>query len=207
MRGESPSLNQPRNHMVQLRNGYFRSMLNSRRGPFMVLLVLGCATTAFPAEAQWRVASSFPPHPEGIPAAQPHSPIAARQQRPTELLVLGGVLGGGIGLVGGAFAGAGLEIAAGCDHDYCGIAGGLLGAMAGEIILLPLGVHLANGRQGNYGYALLASAGSAAGGLLLSLAAGALTGEEGIDVVLWAIPVAQLASSIVVERRTSRSSL
>ena len=178
-------------------------MRNSRRGQLAILLALGCATTAFPAQAQRKVASSLS---EATRVAQSTTPIVARQQRPTELLVLGGVLGGGLGLVGGAIAGAGLEVAMGCDHDYCGIAGGLLGAMAGEIILLPLGVHLANGRQGNYGYALLASAGSAAGGLLLSLAAGAIAGERSIDVALWTIPVAQLASSILVERRTSRSS-
>ena len=159
-----------------------------------------------PAQAQWRVPSSVSRHPEATLAARSPTPIVALEQRPTESLVLGGVLGGALGLVGGAIAGAGLEVAMGCDYDYCGIGGGLMGAMIGEVVLLPLGVHLANGWQGNYGYALLASAGSIAGGLLLSFAAGAIAGESGIDVALWAIPVAQLVSSITIERRTSRSS-
>ena len=116
--------------------------------------------------------------------------------RSTPRLVLGGVLGGGVGLglgalVGGALGGGDTL----CGDDPCGLAEAIFGAIGGEVTLLPLGVHLANGRRGNYLLSLLASAGVAAGGL--ALAGGGDRGE-----VLVAVPVLQLVSSILIERGT-----
>ena len=114
----------------------------------------------------------------------------------TPRLVVGGVLGGGVGLglgalIGGALGGGDTL----CGDDPCGFAEAIFGAIGGEVALLPLGVHLANGRRGNYGLSLLASAGIAAGGL--ALAGGGDHGE-----VLAAVPVLQIVSSILIERGT-----
>lgn len=114
----------------------------------------------------------------------------------TPRLVVGGVLGGGVGLglgalIGGALGGGDTL----CGDDPCGFAEAIFGAIGGEVALLPLGVHLANGRRGNYWLSLLASAGVAAGGLALS--GGGDHGE-----VLAAVPVLQIVSSILIERGT-----
>jgi hypothetical protein len=115
------------------------------------------------------------------------------------LLFLGGILGGGAGLFGGALAG--YHLSGGgriCGDDSCGLYGGVLGAAVGEMALLPLGVHLANGRRGNYGLELLASVAIGVGG-------SALASDHDSNVWLIAVPVAQLISVVMIERATSRS--
>ncbi|MBA2565773.1 MAG: hypothetical protein H0V09_10170 [Gemmatimonadetes bacterium] len=74
-----------------------------------------------------------------------------------------------------------------------------MGAAVGESVLLPLGVHVANGRQGNFGLELLASLGIGAAGVGLAVAT-----DNGLPL----IPVvpAQLLASIAIERGTSPAS-
>jgi hypothetical protein len=72
--------------------------------------------------------------------------------------------------------------------------------LLGESLLLPLGVHLANGLQGNYGHAALASLGLTVGGIGLS----AVAGEAGA-IPLLLTPVAQLATAIAIERKGTRA--
>lgn len=114
----------------------------------------------------------------------------------TPWLVVGGVVGGGVGLGAGAliggFLGGGDKI---CGDDPCGFQGAILGAVGGEVALLPLGVHLANGRRGKYLPALAVSASIA--GLGITLAGNGDHGE-----ILVAVPVLQLVSSILIERGT-----
>ena len=73
----------------------------------------------------------------------------------------------------------------------------MYGAVIGEATLLPLGVHLANHRRGNYGLSLLASAALGAAGVLAVEVA-----NDGWPLI--PIPIAQLISSILIERATSR---
>src|SRR5688572_10549467 len=63
-------------------------------------------------------------------------------------VLLGGVFGAAGGLVG-AYAGARIERAGGCENDResCGVTGGILGGTAAITLLMPVGVYLA----GNYG--------------------------------------------------------
>lgn len=114
----------------------------------------------------------------------------------TPWLVVGGVVGGGVGLGAGALIGGvlggGDKI---CGDDPCGFQEAILGAIGGEVALLPLGVHLANGRRGKYLPALAASA--AIAGLGIALAGNGDHGE-----VMIAVPVLQLVSSILIERGT-----
>lgn len=109
-------------------------------------------------------------------------------------LGLGGLVGGAVGTFAGAYLGA---KATEDECEDCFLEGLVYGGIAGESALLPLGVHLANGRRGNYGLSLLASAAIAGAGVGLAAA----THEEGI---LLAVPVAQLISAIAIERATGR---
>lgn len=160
---------------------------------FLVLALAAPVTAAAqqrtPEFVAWRAPAPGPATPAaGVePADGGHS---------TPRLVVGGLLGGGVGLGLGALVvgalGGGDTL---CGDDPCGFAEAIFGAIGGVVTLLPLGVHLANGRRGNYGLSLLASAGIAAAGL--ALAGGGDHGE-----VLVAVPVLQLVSSILIERGT-----
>lgn len=127
---------------------------------------------------------------------------APSRPAPTVLLVLGGIVGGALGLYAGAYAGYAVEgIGVRADlwersNEYVP-AGALLGAIAGETLLLPLGVHLVNGRQGKYWSSALLSAGVTAVGLLLALPTGGIS--------LLVIPVGQLYTSVRNERATTQT--
>jgi hypothetical protein len=113
-------------------------------------------------------------------------------------LVVGGLTGGMAGFFGGGYLGYLLSGGdRGCGEEDCGLLGVVYGAAAGESILLPLGVHLANHRRGSYAYSLLASV--AVGALGIGLA-GATDSAE----LLLAVPIGQLVSSVLIERATSR---
>ncbi|MGH7512433.1 MAG: hypothetical protein ACREOQ_05845 [Gemmatimonadales bacterium] len=116
---------------------------------------------------------------------------------PDEVADAGKMMGGGLllgagGLIGGALIGHQFE---GSPCEDC-ILGAFFGALVGESLAIPLGVHLGNGRRGDVGPALAASVGIAAAGL----GAAALSRQWG---VLLAIPVLQIAASIGIERHTA----
>lgn len=110
------------------------------------------------------------------------------------LLVLGGIAGGAVGVFTGAIVGGRLT-----EHDCedCGLVGAADGAVAGGSALLPLGVHLANRGRGNLGRSLLASLAVGAIGWGATLATN--KGE-----LMLAVPVLQVATSVIIERATSR---
>jgi len=108
-------------------------------------------------------------------------------------MILGGVGLGAAGLFGGALIGDRFQR---FPCEDC-IEGAFYGALAGESLAIPLGVHLANHRRGNLAPALAASLGIGA----LGLGAAAVTDQWGI---LLAIPVFQVAASIGIERHTAR---
>jgi hypothetical protein len=109
------------------------------------------------------------------------------------LLALSGALGGAAGLVGGALAGARIT---GGNCDDCGLIGGVYGGIAGWSAGIPLGVHLANGRRGKLLPSLLSSL--AIGGVGL----GAALAADKVELMI-PVPVAQLITSILIERSTS----
>lgn len=166
-------------------------------------LALACLA-AGPAEAQHR----SPPLPtlraEAAPPAAYVPPVTGRARpRSTVNLVASGVAFGAVGLLGGGLAGGSIEygLTDGCsgDSEYCGLGGTLLGAFVGEVTMVPLGVHLADGRQGRYWPAALASAGVAVGGLLLVSAV-----AEGAPGLVLLVPAAQVWTSVAIERATAR---
>jgi hypothetical protein len=107
-------------------------------------------------------------------------------------MLLGGILLGAGGLFAGALLGDRMQS---YPCEDC-IEGAFYGAMLGESVAIPLGVHLGDRRQGNAGTALAASLGIG----LLGLGAAAATDEWRLLLV---IPVAQVASSIAIERHTA----
>ena len=128
----------------------------------------------------------------GVPALSP----SAERGRSTAWLVGGGVLGGAVGLGAGALIGGilggGNKI---CGDDPCGLDEAIFGAIGGEVALLPLGVHLANGRRGKYLPSLAVSAAIAGIGIMLS-------GNGDHGEVMIAVPIAQLIGAILIERGT-----
>ena len=108
--------------------------------------------------------------------------------------VMLGVLGGAVGLVAGGLAGGAIETAGGCEDDFlCGLGGTVIGGLAGEALGLSLGVHLGNGRQGNYWLTLLGATGAELAGLAL---VGSLEADGA--AVLIGVPVLQLSMAIPI---------
>lgn len=116
------------------------------------------------------------------------------------MLVLGGIAGGGPGLFGGAALGYAIETGlTGCEGgDWCGIFGAFGGGLLGELVMLPLGVHLANGRRGSYGWTFAASTLAAGAGGLLS------TGFGDADFMMFVVPALQIYAAVAVQKRTAR---
>lgn len=135
---------------------------------------------------------------------------AVRVERPTSTLVLGGAAGAGAGLLAGGVLGGALGYALtrcddqdGCFGDYLNAA--FNGAAVGTSVLIPLGVHLANGREGRYAPALLASAGLGALGLGVFWGVQKSEGPDALMVAsVVATPALQLLTSVAIERATSR---
>jgi hypothetical protein len=130
---------------------------------------------------------------------------APGEGRSTGALMAGGLAGGVAGVVVGAVAGAKLaeiDCTEGCDES--GLYMALIGAAVGETLLLPLGVHLANRRQGSYFPAMMASVALSGAGIWLAYALDNTSMRESAPTVLLVtVPILQLAAAIQIERRTA----
>ncbi len=123
------------------------------------------------------------------------------QQKPASIpgMAAGGLVAGALGFVAFGLAGAVFnESKTQASDPLVAWSGFVVGAAVGTTVMLPLGVHLVNRRQGNYGLELLAAIGIAAVGIGATAAA-----EEMAIVFLPAIPVAQLVTAIAIERSAS----
>jgi hypothetical protein len=160
------------------------------RGPTLLLLLLLAVPGGL--RAQRLAPDPFPSVDDVTGTPAPDTSRCLARTHPA-LLVLSGVLGGAAGLVGGALAGA--RITQG-DCEDCGLVGGIYGGIAGWSTGIPLGVHLANGRRGKLLPSLLASLAIGGAGLGVAVAA------NRADLLI-PVPVAQLVTSILIERSTS----
>lgn len=136
-----------------------------------------------------------------LPTPAAYAPALQESERHVSnaTLSLGGIAGGALGFFGGGVLGYNVETGlAGCEGEWCGFAGILFGAAIGEVVMLPLGVHLANYSRGSYAPSLGMSLGVGLGGLLLASVAG-----EAATLLVPAIPAAQILAAIAVERRTA----
>ena len=84
------------------------------------------------------------------PTALSAAATMRRERQPNVVLpVTGGLVGGAVGLYGGAVTGGSIADRDGSgDLDFLG--GAIIGGVLGEAFLLPLGVHLGNARKGSY---------------------------------------------------------
>jgi hypothetical protein len=129
----------------------------------------------------------------------------APREYATGTLTVGGLGGAAVGMVAFGFVGAligGNSCTDVGNPDSCrGFEGMLIGAAVGHTVGFPAGVHVANRRQGNFGPALLASAAiAAAGGGLVALKP---TPQVMVGTAV-TVQVAQLVTSIAIERATAR---
>ena len=136
-----------------------------------------------PAAAQ---ASSFRED-AGLPTPQP---LPAMDRGPGSMAFTGAVFA-----AGGIFAGAVIGAKSACggnSDDWCELGGGLIGATIGEVVMLPLGVHIAGGKV-SYGRKLLVSTGVMLGGIALA----PLTG--GVSLLM--APPVQLMMTVNMEKK------
>ena len=134
--------------------------------------------------------------------AAPLSVTSVQQQTaPVGNMIFGGLVGGAIGFFAFGFAGALIADSQASDDSegFEALGGFVIGAIIGESVLLPLGVHIADKRRGDFATELLVSAGIAAVGIGLT---GAM--EDLAVVFLPAVPIAQLAATIAIERKPAR---
>jgi hypothetical protein len=109
-----------------------------------------------------------------------------------------GLLAGTIGFFGGGFVGAAIDKASSDGYEeWDGLLGFVISAPIGESLLLPVGVHLANGRRGNLPLSMLASIGITAAGIALAASADDAK-------ILVAIPITQLIACTAIERSTTK---
>jgi hypothetical protein len=126
-----------------------------------------------------------------------------RQQGSVAGPIAAGLLAGAIGFFAGGFIGAEIDVASSNGYEeWDGVAGFVLGAPIGEAVFMPLGVHLANGRRGNFPLTLLASIGIAGTGIGLTLAL------DDYRTPVFTLPLTaltQLIACVAIERTTAGS--
>ena len=141
---------------------------------------------------RWAEAASFPSQPVRAEVLSVEVQVS-----PVERRALAGTLGWALGLAGGAALGYLIQPDPG--DSYFGAGEWWLGAWVGSSMGAATGVHLANHRQGRI---LLSSLGAFVSLPVSLLVAVPLAEAGGIGIL--AIPVAQIGTSIVIERLTSR---
>jgi hypothetical protein len=114
--------------------------------------------------------------------------------------IIGGVAGVALGIPVGMAAA--LPAVAACKGDESCLLPVLAGAVIGESVGVPFGVHVAEGRRGNLFLSTLASVGITG----LGMAAIGYVGDSGTPPVAVSVlvPIAQIAASTYIERRTRR---
>lgn len=118
------------------------------------------------------------------------------------LLAAGGVVGGAAGMLAGGLLGGDLTCAgAEPEDDLCFLPGAFLGGTVGMSLGVPTGVHLADGRRGDWllGTAASMTVWGAGVGLMAAM------GFEGPGAVVTfaAVPLGQLVATTAIERDTS----
>lgn len=153
------------------------------------LAVLLCVNGIQPLGAQ-QLAKSLWPDP--IPPLPASLPTPAQQPTETADMAFAGIALGAVGALVGWHAGG---------RTTRSTPGALIGAALGESILLPYGVHRANGSRGDYAASAFSSLAVGGVGLLAVLAR--MT-DDSLAAAAIVVPAVQLVVSIHVERGSSR---
>lgn len=161
----------------------------------IVIGMLVCATTAGAQRlADTRPAGVVPKSLHAEPIRPTAAAIPAYDDGTGRMMGTGMLFAVG-GIFAGAVAGAELSCANADPDDWCELGGGLLGATIGEVVMLPLGVHIASDRS-SYGRKLAVSSGV----LLVGIALAPVTG----GISLLATPPVQLLAVVGAERAAIR---
>jgi hypothetical protein len=104
--------------------------------------------------------------------------------------VLGGLLGAAVGFFGGAFIGSSLF----GQRGYDAAGGAYVGAIVGEALVMPLGVHQGNRRRGKLWLDMLTSIGISAAGVLH------IHRLEIDEAWLITVPILQIGATVAMER-------
>ena len=161
----------------------------------LALLVLAVPTLAGAQDYRASILYVAPADSTEPLAYVPRDPVAIQQQPSIMWPLLGGAAGGFVGMVGG------LAVGASIDDTYDDISPAMAyGFVAGEMLLLPVGVHLGNGRKGNFLADLAVSAVIGTTAVLVTSAT-----NDGFPLVLGA--AAQYGAVVAVERSTARSKI
>jgi hypothetical protein len=128
------------------------------------------------------------PRPDQAPGA-----AAYRRQPSIVAPIVVGTLGAGLGAIGGVVIGAGLDENG--SEDFIP-SSAVVGFLAGEALVLPLGVHMGNAGRGNF----LADLGASIVGGVCAIAVGAAFNDGGAYLVGLG---GQLAMTVWTERRVA----
>ena len=142
------------------------------------------APPAFPSFEAAAFSSTPPAHRAALTADDEESASEGE-------LILGSLLGGLGTFWLGAYLGSRFH---GTPCDYCGLEEGLYGAAMGFGLGAAVGAHFANDREGRFGPSALAGMAIGAAGVLAAI-------ETDTWEILLAIPIAQIASAVTIERR------
>ena len=130
-----------------------------------------------------------------FPAVEDTLAIALDRSRAPDVAVL--VLAGTGGMIAGAFGGGLIGAEIDGDGGLDAAEGAIIGGLMGASLLIPTAVHLANGGRGNLQRSIVTAA--LVGGAVFGLGWAAESGE-----IVLAAPLAQLITSLVIERDTGR---
>ncbi len=116
----------------------------------------------------------------------------------TGKLVLAGLGAGAVGWLSGLIIGANLT-----DRgEYGALIGGFWGSAIGGTLGIATGVHLANGRRGNFGYDILMAGGVwMTGAMVLPMLGGA---DAGVAAFMLGVPIVQLFATASIELKESQ---
>jgi hypothetical protein len=124
------------------------------------------------------------------PEAVPGAPRLDGHPRNTAMAFTG-TLFAIAGMYGGAYTGA-AAMCSGNPESMCDLGGAILGALAGEVLMLPLGVHFASSNT-SYARKLLAST--------IVMGAGIVFAPATAGISLLAVPPVQLMTLMNMENR------
>jgi hypothetical protein len=156
----------------------------------VMLILLLVAPTADAQRLTSTRSGALAPAPLSDRALTPPSVPTVREASQTRMVATGTMFAVA-GLVAGAYVGAEMACA-GDDDSWCDLGGGILGATAGEVLMLPLGIHIAGSRT-SYGKKLAVSSAVMLGGVALAAVTGGLS--------LLAVPPMQLMTIVAMENR------
>jgi len=161
----------------------------------LAFLLLALPTIAAPQDYRASILYVAPADSTAPLAYAPHDTLAIQRQPSIAFPILGGAAGGFVGMVGGTVIGASIDQPS--DDITPGMA---YGFVAGEMLLLPVGVHVGNGRKGNFLADLAVSAVIGTTAVLVTAVS-----DDGIPLLIGA--AAQYGAVVAVERSTAKAKI